>query len=855
MYLNKRLTVHKVLALLLFSVILFTTVLNGTFAQIITKTPSFINTFLSGLDPTGDLIISKQITHPFGDDYKLPEGLRFELNIAFGNGFAEKKLNTSQGEKVADEQGNITVNVVPGGAVEIYDLPVDTSVVVTETESAGFTPKEGPTRSVAIQRGENKINYVNEYNPAPVNPVNLTVDGTKLLEGRDWQEGDCFEFLLEYKVANGNKEWQSVGNAVVTYESTKPDFDRFSFSDSIQKIIYDVAGEYSFRVSEIAGSIDGIEYDKAVSYFDVTVGDAEMDGALEIQNVTVPEGSNATVVYDESVDNYDVDIVVTNRYVERSDEVNIQIYKGVESSSGKEKLPAGYSFEIYDESRKLVSTSAETSAAGEAAISLVYEAEDAGKTFHYTLKETYGGETRDGVTYDPWIYEISVSVVDNNDGTISAYVYDTEDYRTELVEEEQSESNQLEEEQLDPVQLEEEQLELTLPEVIENNENLTEQIRDNIFVSASAENSVREMTVIPEGASDKYSVSFTNIYDPKDAIVSFQGMKILEGRSLNADEFQFDLYETGNDFSVSESQEPAQSVTNDAEGKITFGEIRYDKIGAHYYVIKENTTHKLRGITYDDSVFCIVVNVTDKNGELDVSVNISDILGTSKELVFKNSYKAEGIKCSLTGIKKLTGLELKADMFRFLLFEADEHYNVQGTAAAVAYNNADGKIFFDNITCDTLGTYYYVVKEDTSSPMAGMTYDDTVYGIEVVVRDDGTGLLKEDIKISEIGSGQVDEIVFENSYSKVTEPDEPDKPEVPEDTDAPADPKKESADKTLNSEASKDSSKADTSDGADTGDSSPVGMYIALITVSFVVIMLIIIVNRKKHKENSELKQ
>lgn len=850
MYPNKRLTVHKVLALLLFSVILFTTVLNGTFAQIITKTPSFINTFLSGLDPTGDLIISKQITHPFGDDYKLPEGLRFELNIAFGNGFAEKKLNTSQGEKVADEQGNITVNVVPGGAVEIYDLPVGTSVVVTETESAGFTPKEGPTRSVAIQRGENKINYVNEYKPAPVNPVNLTVDGTKLLEGRDWQEGDCFEFLLEYKVANGNEEWQPVGKAVVTYESTKPDFAGFSFSERIQGITYNVAGVYSFRVSEKEGSIDGIVYDKA-SYFDVTVGDAEMDGALEIQNVTVPEGSNATVVYDESADNYDVDIVVTNRYVERSDEVNIQIYKGVESSSGKEKLPAGYSFEIYDESGKLVSTSAETSAAGEAAISLVYEAEDAGKTFHYTLKETYGGETRDGVTYDPSIYEISVSVVDNNDGTISAYVYDTEDYRTELVEEEQ----------LDPVQLEEEQPELTLPEVIENNENLTEQIRDNIFVSASAENSVREIIIIPEGASDKYSVSFTNIYDPKDAIVSFQGMKILEGRSLSADEFQFDLYETGNDFSVSESQEPAQSVTNDAEGKITFGEIRYDKIGTHYYVIKENTTHKLRGITYDDSVFHIVVNVTDKNGELDVSVNISDILGTPKELVFKNDYKAEGIKCSLTGTKKLTGLELKADMFRFLLFEADEHYNVQGTAEAVAYNNADGKIFFDNITCDTPGSYYYVVKEDTSSPMAGMTYDDTVYGIEVVVWDDGTGLLKEDIKISEIGSGQVDEIVFENSYSKVIEPDEPDKPEVPKDPDAPADsdtpayPEKESTDKTLNSEESKDSSKADTSDGADTGDSSPVGMYIALITVSFVVIMLIIIVNRKKHKENSELKQ
>ena len=461
MYPNKRLTVHKVLALLLFSVILFTTVLNGTFAQIITKTPSFINTFLSGLDPTGDLIISKQITHPFGDDYELPEGLSFGLNAEFGVEFAGKQLNTSQGEKVADEQGNITVNVVPGGAVEIYDLPVGTSVVVTEPESAGFTPKEGATRSVAIQRGENKINYVNEYNPAAVNPVNLTVDGTKLLEGRDWQEGDCFEFLLEYKVANGNEEWQPVGNAVVTYESTKPDFAGFSFSEKIQGITYNVAGVYSFRVSEKEGSIDGIVYDKA-SYFDVTVGDAEMDGALEIQNVTVPEGSNATVVYDESADNYDVDIVVTNRYVERSAEVNIQIYKGVESSSGKEKLPAGYSFEIYDESGKLVSTSAETSAAGEAAISLVYEAEDAGKTFRYTLKETYGGETRDGVTYDPSIYEISVSVVDNNDGTISAYVYDTEDYRTELVEEEQ----------LDPVQLEEEQLELTLPEVIENNENV-----------------------------------------------------------------------------------------------------------------------------------------------------------------------------------------------------------------------------------------------------------------------------------------------------------------------------------------------------------------------------------------------
>lgn len=886
MYKNKQITIYKMMALLLSVSILLTTVLGGTFAHLITKTPSLINTFLSGLDPTGDLVISKEVTHPFGNGYNIPDGLSFDFSISLGESYAGKTVDTSLGDITADENGVITLSVVAGKAVRICDLVGGTAVTVTEGFATGFTPYGGAEKTITIQRGtENRIEYVNDYAPSPVSSVNLTVSGTKLLEGRDWQEGDSFTFQLDYKLA-GEETWEKAGETSVSYElievtdpetqevhyEPKSDFDKFSFTDLVQSITYDTAGEYSFRVSEVDGTIGGITYDKVVSYFDVTVGDADMDGYLEIQDVKGYH--NAVAFYDESNGDYHVDVTVNNKYApEGTATATVNINKRVDSYSGEEKTAAGYSFELYDESGNLVATSCETSAAGETSIELILEAKDAGETFHYTLKETHGGETINGMVYADAAYPISVSVVDELDGTISAYVYGTDEHRTELIEIETPESAEQEsgateetvsnESNSEQMESETEENELTVSddsegefEKEESEAAESETTESEIVVVATDSNAVREevtenesivmtasapetkeVVVIPDGATDDYKVSFVNVYDPDDTSASFVGIKKLIGRTLKEGEFAFELYATGENFTVNEDTEPIQTVTHDAEGNFGFTTIEYDEVGIYRYVVKEDASGNLGGITYDESVFRVTVTVTDENGVLNATVKITDELGADAELIFKNKYEAAPTSIIFSGRKTLTGMDLSADMFKFLLYKADENYNVLGAATAKAYNDDDGNFKFESIEFAETGTFHYVVKEDSSAKVEGMTYDDTIYGIEVDVWDDGAGNLKADVTITKVGGSVVDEILFENSYTKLVEPDEPDKPTEPEVPDKPEDEPDEPQD-TEEPEVSGEKDNVQ-SGGTETGDVHQVECMVVLLVVSGAVAVMV----------------
>ena len=969
MYQAKRISVYKVLALLLSVSILLTTAFSGTFAQIITKTPSFINTFLSGLVPSGDLVISKDITHPFGDTYTLPDGLSFDFSVSLGENYAGKTVETSQGNITADENGVLNLSIAANTAVRIYDLDDETVVTVSESTSTGFTAIDGAEKSITIQRGtENRIAYTNNYIPATVNPVNLTVSGTKLLEGRDWQEGDSFTFQLDYKLA-GEETWEKAGETSVVYElievvdsetqevryELKPDFDKFDFTELVQSIVYDTVGEYSFRISEVDGTIGGITYDKVVSYFDVLVGDADMDGFLEIQNVKGYQ--NATATYDAFTNCYQVDVIVNNTYApEGTATATINIDKRVDSCSGEEKSAAGYNFELYDESENLVATSGETSAAGETFIELTFEAKDAGETFHYILKETHGGETINGMIYADTKYPISVSVADNLDGTISAYIYSTDDYQTEILavnvpeskaeseemlseptvsgndiaatdsnatradgtEETVTEENDTEQTVSDVEETESENVEsetvvlatdsnavcetesddaeeqtdgeentpVVISEEADANTDDKENDSDNeaakkstdsnaempsksdrVVLTASAPEA-KEVAVIPDGATSSYTVSFVNIYDPDDTSAVFDGIKKLTGRALNAGEFAFELYATGESYAIIEGATPIQTSTHNADGEFDFTGIDYDEVGIYRYVVKEDASGNLAGITYDKSIFRVTVTVTDENGVLKATTKVTDELGTDAELIFENTYKASPVSILFSGTKNLTGKELSADMFKFLLYNADENYNQLGAAIAKTYNDADGSFQFNSIEFAEAGTYHYVVKEDSSAAVVGMTYDDTVYGIEVDVWDDGAGSLKAEFTITEIGGSVVDEILFENSYTKPSVPDEPDDPneptdpddpEEPDEPDKPTDPDEPTTpDKPITPEDPTEPSKPSDPDESEkvtppeTGDDTNVGLCIAVMLCSAFALVILF---KTKKKEEQKIKE
>lgn len=960
----------RILALLLSAALFFNSA-GHTLAYIVTQTPSLINTFLSGLEPSGDLTIRKEVEHPFGDAYHMPGGMHFDFTVSLGADYAGKIVRTSQGDLTADENGTITVTVKPGEAVRLMDIREGTQVTVTEAPVPGFTAQDGSERVLTIREGENALDYINLYAPGAVTQPNLEVNGRKFLEGRKWREGDSFTFQLEYKLA-GTDKWETLGTATVTYEMVeitdpddpentiwveKPDFDRFSFTELVQSLTYDQAGIYSFRVSEVEGTVPGVTYDTVVSYFDVLVGDEDMDGYLEIQSVAGYQ--NATASFNDQTNAHRIDVTVNNIYApEGTASVKIRIQKSVESLSGEEKAPAGFTFELYTEDGELVATSEQTSAAGETSLELTFDAEDAGKTYHYILKESNSGRTIQGMTFDDREYALSVSIVDNLDGTVSAYIYSTENYSVEEVveEPEETEPEETTEPTEEPTQPTEETTEpteeptestesttapteettqpteeptepseettapteaetqpsqeptlpaetetqpeestapvaeaqapmvteitvqiagahnhairaasageirtfsegtqsATIPEVEAialisetetQEESATEPAQageeepDTPAESAPAEEDrkITLVTVIPEDASDIYTVSFENSYDPEDTQARFDGTKKLSGRTLRSGEFRFDLYATGKDFTVTEEMKPVQSVSHDEEGSFSFAPITYERVGIYHYVVVENAEKALGGVTYDQRLFHVSVTVWDDGGELKTRMVTTDELGTAADIVFRNVYAAEKTSAIFGGRKLLNDAKPKADQFVFLLYPADEDFTIQGGALDTAANTANGSFSFAEIPYEDDGTYFYVIAEDDSGKEPGMTYDDTVYGVKVTVTDDGEGNLTASVSYW-LGGKEVEEVLFRNYYTKPDESTETTEPTDSEETTEPTETETDSTETTQKDPTTKPKD----SSTPQTGDQSHIREHIVTMFISLAVMLLLL---------------
>ncbi len=130
-----------------------------------------------------------------------------------------------------------------------------------------------------------------------------------------------------------------------------------------------------------------------------------------------------------------------------------------------------------------------------------------------------------------------------------------------------------------------------------------------------------------EGTTE--SAGFTNKYHAMPTQVSIGAIKVLEGRELKKDEFSFKF--------VGEDVE--STVTNDADGKISFDKFEYDEPGTYIYTISEVKGEEA-GMTYDKSVFTATVNVVDDGeGNLKASVAFTKGDKSVEGIVFNNTYK------------------------------------------------------------------------------------------------------------------------------------------------------------------------------------------------------------------------
>ena len=216
---------------------------------------------------------------------------------------------------------------------------------------------------------------------------------------------------------------------------------------------------------------------------------------------------------------------------------------------------------------------------------------------------------------------------------------------------------------------------------------------------------------------DTKNITFTNVYKAKPAKATITATKVLNGKALEADKYEFEL---------KEGNKVVATAKNAADGTVTFPVISYDAAGPHTYTITEKAGSE-KGVTYDTAKHEVTVNVTD-NGQGQLVATVPDNNPT-----FTNTYKAAETKATITATKVLDGKALEAGKYEFELKEGDK-------VVATAKNAADGTVTFEAIKYAAAGDHTYTITEKAGSE-GGVTYDTATHKVTVAVVDNGAGEL------------------------------------------------------------------------------------------------------------------
>ena len=135
------------------------------------------------------------------------------------------------------------------------------------------------------------------------------------------------------------------------------------------------------------------------------------------------------------------------------------------------------------------------------------------------------------------------------------------------------------------------------------------------------------LSVAHKVSNDANAVGFTNSYAPAATSVTLGASKVLDGKSLEADEFTFALTDEGGE---------QVAATNDANGMVVFPAIGYTEPGTYQYTIAEVKGDE-SDVTYDESEYAVTVTVED-NGEGSLVATVAYEGGNAP--VFTNTYNA-----------------------------------------------------------------------------------------------------------------------------------------------------------------------------------------------------------------------
>ena len=185
-------------------------------------------------------------------------------------------------------------------------------------------------------------------------------------------------------------------------------------------------------------------------------------------------------------------------------------------------------------------------------------------------------------------------------------------------------------------------------------------------------------------AGKTQNATFTNAYSAKGS-VALKATKKLTGGTLESGQFSFELRDkaTGN---------VLQTVTNDADGSVTFEPISYDAAGAYDYTIAEvgpgqGSVGYDDSITYDSHSENVTVDVTDQHDGTLSAVATYDQDGA----VFENSVKPGSIQLTKSVTGGTEAVAGKKFPFKLVLKDAKGE-PLSGTFACSNTNGATGTI-------------------------------------------------------------------------------------------------------------------------------------------------------------------
>ncbi len=784
------------------------TMASGTIAAYFIDEVDFVNTAMG----EGDLVITKRVVLENGNPVDIKDDIKFTAEVTLKDQSDRPisgrfEASNSAGYIEIPANGKFTVILSEGESFVLRNIPEETKYTVVEhsiPDGFQFNADRSSMTGVIDATSNDQAIIVNTYNPVGTDGHNVIVDVTKTITGNrtHWLDGESYSF--EIKRDNITVSQFTIDNN----DTDKRSLLQLTSEDYLK------AGTYHYTISEVQGAIGGITYDTAERRFSVVVADADMDGHLEITAVN----NEAHTTVTKQGNNFNVSATFNNVYEPTgSATVRININKAI-NDFALNGFKFGLYDSLDIANATLIAESTRTDASGKAHIDLTYAANIAtaeGTEFVYYLAEINTGVT--DITYDTSVYKVVVTVKDNLDGTISAdhVIYDgnnvvtvptfTNVYNYPAKAHFILTGNKVLTNRIQNVG----EFNFNLYQTDDRNFNYTGKTAktatnnvngDFVFETLSFESAGTYYFVVVEENSgqnikgityDKneyhitvnvtqninsstntswlqatpsyYSVNddatvdnivFNNVYDPKDAEVTLSGSKILTGKTLQDDEFEFVITPTGNTVLPT----GYDNTVKNAKGIFTFNKLVFDKAGVYTYNITEKTTTSTN-YDYDESIYAVTITVTDNSeGVLSARVSIRKNNMESSEIVFRNGFVPTPILFDISaefgGTKTLDGRSIKDGEFEFRLINAINGEQIGDTVKNIKDGGKD--IFkFPQVTIPEAGTYHYKITEIIGDEK-GVSYDTASYHVvlEVIQDDNGVLHIKDDTSTTDIVEGK-----------------------------------------------------------------------------------------------------